>query len=175
MFLSLMAITLLSQILEVLCLSLPPQQLLLIAVFYLSYHPIASQYLKSVILITHGKIYIPSITCPLTPEIPNIGNIVITSNSECELLLHPGVVNITVNNGLCNSMTNDLVISNYPYLESITIKAGNTFYSSSSTLSNLNSLTIMNNTKLKIIVMEDGYSSGSCDKVKSVTLSSIID
>ena len=56
-------------------------------------------------------------------------------------------------------MNGDLNISNYPNLQSITIKASTTLQKM--TLSNLNSLTISNNPNLKSFVVEDGnYQSG---------------
>ena len=93
----------------------------------------------------------------------------ITSNSDCNKLLQNGWKSITVNEGLCNSMTNNLTISYYPCLESIVLKKNS--------LKNLNSLVISNNTQLSSIVTEDGnwYSDdgGTFYYVKSVEISSI--
>ena len=54
-----------------------------------------------------------------------------------------GWKSITVNGGLCNSMRDNLYISNNPCLQSITVN-GQSFY-------NLNSLTIENNPQLTSI------------------------
>ena len=92
--------------------------------------------------------------------------LVITSDSDCERLLENGWKSITVNEGLCNSMTSKLTISGNPCLESIVIKKNS--------LKNLNSLVISNNPQLSSIVTEDGeYSTGAFYYVKSVEISSI--
>ena len=94
----------------------------------------------------------------------------ITSNSDCNKLLQNGWKSITVNEGLCNSMTNDLSISYNPCLESIVLKKNSLIY--------LNSLIISNNTQLSSIVTENGYWDSSLntyyapfEKVKSVEIS----
>ena len=84
-----------------------------------------------------------------------MGDLVISSDADCEKIKQNGWTSITVNAGLCNSMTDDLDISNYYYLESITVKGSTS--SKVSTLGNLNSLTISNNPLLKSIVTTDGY------------------
>ena len=78
-----------------------------------------------------------------------------------------------MNEGLCNSLTSNLTISNYPCLESIVVKK-NSF-------KNLNSLVISNNSQLSSIVTENGqdwdYSLNTFyapfENVKSVEISSI--
>ena len=82
--------------------------------------------------------------------------LIITSESTCNKLLLNGWKSITVNEGLCNSMTNDLAISNNHCLKSIVLKKNS--------LKNLNSLVISNDPQLSSIVTEDGsggYSTGS--------------
>ena len=91
----------------------------------------------------------------------------ISSNSDCNKLLQNGWKSITVNEGLCNSMTNNLYISYYPCLESILVKKNS--------LKNLNSLAISNNPQLSNIVIQDGdWETGAFKFVKSVELSSNI-
>ena len=98
----------------------------------------------------------------------------ISSDSDCNKLLQNGWKSITVNEGLCNSMTNNLTISYNPCLESIVIKKNSLKY--------LNSLIISNNPQLSSIVIEDGnggYSgndsrnTGSFYYVENVEISSI--
>ena len=114
--------------------------------------------------------------------------LVISNDNDCEKLSNPDSstllsTSITVNAGRCNSLTGDLDVSHYPFLESITIKASTSMIN---TLANLNSLTISNNPLLKSVAVENGYryyssSSGSytyyggCVNVKSVSLTSLID
>ena len=96
----------------------------------------------------------------------------ISSNSDCNKLLQNGWKSITVNEGLCNSMTNNLTISHNPCLESIVLKKNSLKY--------LNSLVISNNPQLSSIVIQDGnggYSSESSNTgvgyyVTSVEISS---
>ena len=99
--------------------------------------------------------------------------LIITSNSNCAKLQQSGWKSITVNEGLCNSMTNDLTISYDPCLESVVIKKNS--------LKNLNSLVISYNPQLSSIETEDGDGGWSDDSrntgafyyVKSVEISSI--
>ena len=99
--------------------------------------------------------------------------LIITSESTCNKLLLNGWKSITVNEGLCNSMTNNLTISDNPCLESIVVKK--------TSLKNLNSLVISNNIELESIMTEDsvfGFSFESNNTgfgcyVKSVEISSI--
>ena len=124
-----------------------------------------------------GKQYSLDNNCPLS-SIPNIGDVVISSDDECFKLSHPGAESITVNAGYCNHLTDNLVISDYPYLEFITIKANST--SAINTLANLNSLTVSNNPNLKSFVVEDGFyqkglgNYGGCLYVKSFYMISLI-
>ena len=120
-----------------------------------------------------GKQYSLDNNCPLS-SIPNIGDVVISSDDECFMLSHPGAESIIVNEGCCNHLTDNLVISDYPYLEFITIEANNT--SAINTLANLNSLTVSNNPNLKSFVVEDGLyiknadGYGGCLNVPSLKL-----
>ena len=94
---------------------------------------------------------------------------IISDDSDCNQLLESGWKSITVNEGLCNSLTSNLILSDNPWLESIDIKKNS--------LKNLNSLVIINNTQLSSIVTEDGQGypdyPGVGYYVKSVELSSI--
>lgn len=49
-------------------------------------------------------------------NIDNMGDLVVNDDADCDKISQKGWKSITVNSGLCNSMT-DLVISFYPYLE----------------------------------------------------------
>ena len=100
--------------------------------------------------------------------------LIITSNSNCAKLQQSGWKSITVNEGLCNSMTNDLTISYDPCLESVIVKKNS--------LKNMNSLVISYNSELKSIEIEDGdggwsgndsRNTGAFYYVKSVEISSI--
>ena len=114
---------------------------------------------------------IPPTTIPptiITPGEP----LVIESDSDCSKLLQTNWQSITVNEGLCNSMTGDLLISNYLSLESIEIKRDS--------LRDLNKLVISNNPKLTSIVTEYGSYDSSAgryhapfENVKNVEISSI--
>ena len=147
----------------------------LIAVILSIIHEIASQHLKKTILETHGKTYTEDVSCTITPTpAPIINDLVISSDSDCNKIEENTWKSITVNAGLCNSMNGDLVISGYPYLESITIMADN----QSNTLANLHSLMIIGNPKLQSIVLGDGNKPnsiyGACVKINSVSLISMI-
>ena len=63
--------------------------------------------------------------------------LIIESDSDCSKLLQTNWQSITVNEGLCNSMTGSLTISNYSNLMSISI--------SDNSLINITSLTISHN------------------------------
>ena len=52
----------------------------------------------------------------------------VLSDNDCERLLENGWKSITVNEGLCNSMTNNLTISDNPCLESIVLKKNSLKY-----------------------------------------------
>ena len=67
-------------------------------------------------------------------------SLTVSSDSDCAKLHQDRWTSITVNQGLCNSMTSNLTISDNPCLESIVIKKNS--------LKNLNSLVISNNTQL---------------------------
>ena len=100
-------------------------------------------------------------------------SLTVSRDSDCDSILENGWKSITVNSGLCNAMTSNLTISNYPCLESIVIKKNS--------LKNLNSLVISNNTQLSSIVTEDGQDLdyilntfyAPFENVKSVEISSI--
>ena len=64
---------------------------------------------------------------------PTASDLVISSEADCEKIKEKGWKSITVNEGLCNSMTDDLDISFYPYLEWIRVE---------DSLKNIHSLTI---------------------------------
>ena len=49
-------------------------------------------------------------------------SLIVSSDSDCEKLHQDRWTSITVNEGLCNSMTNNLTISDNPCLETIVIK-----------------------------------------------------
>ena len=97
-------------------------------------------------------------------------SLIVSSDSDCEKLHQDRWTSITVNRGLCNSMTSNLVISDNTCLESLVFKK----YS----LKNLNSLVISNNTHLSSIVINDGSSeypdyTSAFYYVKSVEISSM--
>ena len=101
-------------------------------------------------------------------------SLTVSSDSDCEKLFENGWKSITVNEGLCNSMTSNLTISDNPCLETIVIKKNS--------LKNLNSLVISNNPQLSSIETEDGdggwsgndsRNTGAFYYVKSVKISSI--
>ena len=64
-----------------------------------------------------------------------------------------------------NDYDGNLIIQNYPNLQSIIVKK--------KSLKNLNSLKICNCEKLKTIEVEDGYWDGAFENVKNVTIESI--
>ena len=102
-------------------------------------------------------------------------DLIINNDDDCEKIKDNTWKSITVNAGLCNSMIDDLVISNYTHLESIVIMADN--QNSINTLANLNSLIIIDNPKLQSIVLGEGYWTdsfyGACVNVNSVQLISM--
>ena len=81
---------------------------------------VVSQGLKMAILEEHYK---PVTETPTEELIPGVNQLIVSSDEDCELLLLSHWVEIIVNPGYCNSMTNDLVISNYTSLRRFTIKA----------------------------------------------------
>ena len=99
-------------------------------------------------------------------------SLTVSSDSDCEKLHQDRWTSITVNQGLCNSMTNNLTISDNACLESLVFKKNS--------LRNLNSLVISNNTHLSSIVTENGSwdkesqsYNAPFENVKSVEISSI--
>ena len=110
---------------------------------------------------------LPPLNCNFT------NSLIVESDNDCERLLENGWKSITVNEGLCNSMTNNLVISDNPCLESLVFKKNS--------LKNLNRLVISNNSELKSMEIEDGQGYGyfedtyyaPFENVKSVEISSI--
>ena len=93
--------------------------------------------------------------------------LIITSNDECEYLQRKTVSVIMVDEGLCNDMTGDLVISGYSHLHALLVKKNS--------LKNLNSLRIDNAFALTNIVTEDGtYPNGAFYYVKNVTITSTL-
>ena len=73
-----------------------------------------------------------------TTERVTVSDLVISSEADCEKIKEKGWKSITVNGGLCKSMTDDLDISFYPYLEWIRVEGSYSKYS----LKNIHSLTI---------------------------------
>ena len=104
---------------------------------------------------------------PKPPENCNSAKtLIVESNSDCSKLYNRGWKSITVNEGLCNSMTGDINIYNNPCLESIVIKKNS--------LKNSNGLYIFRNPQLSSIVVETGdWDTSACRSVRSLTLSSI--
>ena len=73
--------------------------------------------------------------------------LVISSDEDCEKISGTEWSSIIVNNGMCNSYTESIVISNNPCLQSIHIH--------SRSFQNASSITISNNNKLGSIFIED--------------------
>lgn len=93
----------------------------------------------------------------------------VTKESECEKLTDNTWKSIVVESGLCNSMTGDLRIENYPHLYSLIVK--------DQSLMNLNSLTITNNPYLNHF--ETGityimFTNGTFGNVKNVEISRLL-
>ena len=102
-------------------------------------------------------------------------DLIINSDSLCNQLFESGWRSITVNLGLCNSITSDLTIADNPCLESIHVYRD--------ALKNVNTLVISNNNLLSSIITEDGvggYSTGRSSNtgvfyyVNSVEITSIL-
>ena len=94
--------------------------------------------------------------------------IVIKDNCEEDCLeVHDLIKELEIGEGCLNEWKDDLVIENYPNLEKIVVKKNS--------LSNLNSLKICNNEKLKTIEIEnsDWYGNGAFRNVKNVSIESI--
>lgn len=83
--------------------------------------------------------------------------LVVKSDSYCNYILKSQWRTITVNEGFCNEMTSDLVISGYSCLEELIIKKDS--------LKNLNVLKISDNPVLQKIETGDGEYDRSVDKV----------
>lgn len=109
---------------------------------------------------------IPTTTIPTLPACGD--DLVVSSDIDCSKLLETGWKMITINEGLCNSMTSDWVISDYPCLREILVKKNS--------LRNLNSLVVSNNQQLEKIVTEDGtsYSDAPFVEVKSAVIESMM-
>lgn len=93
-------------------------------------------------------------------------NLRIEEESDCVKLIDNQWKSIYIASGLCNSMTNDLHIENYPVLENIIIKP--------ESLMNLNSLTISSNPVLCSITTNNNQISnaiGAFHNVKTVEIS----
>ena len=93
----------------------------------------------------------------------------ITKESDCEKITEKNWKSIVVESGLCNSMTDDLRIENYPNLITFIFKC--------QSLMNLNSLTITNNPSLAYLGTDSSYlvySNEIYSTVKSVEISRII-
>ena len=104
---------------------------------------------------------------PKPPENCNSAHsLIIARDSDCSKLYNRGWKSITINEGLCNSMTGELSIYENPCLESIVIKKNS--------LKNSNGLYILRNPQLSSIVVETGdWDTSACRSVRSLTLSSI--
>ena len=91
-----------------------------------------------------------------------------SSDSDCYKLSQTHWQSIIIKEGRCNSKRNDLIIVNYPYLESIHVEK--------KSLQNLRSLVISDNPLLSRITFgdNDGYEDGVFMNVKNVSISSII-
>lgn len=102
-------------------------------------------------------------------------DLVVSKESDCVKLYNNVWKTITVERNLCNKMTDDLVISEYPCLQKIVVKAGSLNY--------LNLLEISNNELLNVIDFEDSHYYNSTDKtyrysfryVKNLVIDSIMD
>ena len=117
---------------------------------------------------------IPTPTPTPTPtQEPVNTTLLVETEEDCGLLSLPIWREIYVNPGLCNSYTDDLSISNNPYLE--------TMYFSFNSSKNLHSLTVSNNSRLRTISTQHGkggifycnYNLGTFINVPTVTFSSI--
>ena len=97
----------------------------------------------------------------------NFKNVIIQSQLPIELPeFEKDIEEMIIKSGYGNDYYGDLVIDNYPNLQSIVVK-----YES---LKNLNSLKICNCEQLKTIEVEDGYwRDGAFENVKNVIIESI--
>ena len=95
-------------------------------------------------------------------------HLVVSSDSDCYKLSQTHWQSIIIKEGRCNSKRNDLIIVNYPYLESIHVEKRS--------LQNLRSLVISDNPLLSNISFRDNedYDDSAFMNVKNVTISSII-
>lgn len=102
-------------------------------------------------------------------------DLVVYLDSDCSKLLLTGWKTITVNEGLCNAITSELVISGYSELESFVVKKNS--------LINLNALIISDNPSLTSFEVRDGEADFEKEKntwkiaffqVKRVALASLI-
>lgn len=102
-------------------------------------------------------------------------DLVVYLDSDCSKLLITGWKTITVNEGLCNAMTSELIISGYSYLESFVVKKNS--------LINLNALIIADNPSLTTLDVRDGEADFDKEKttwkiaffqVKRVAIASLI-
>ena len=96
------------------------------------------------------------------------GDLIVSSEDDCDKLLEGGWTTITVNEKMCNAMACDMIISNNPCLGEIVVMKNS--------LMNLTSLTITNNTQLtRIETIYSGYTTmtGAFSYVKSVMICGI--
>ena len=103
----------------------------------------------------------------ITKEVDSIHfkNAIIKSQLPFELTeFEKDIEEMIIGEGFGNDYFGNLVIENYPNLQSIIVKKNS--------LNNLNSLKICNCEKLKIIEVEDGDWGGAFDKVKNVIIES---
>lgn len=103
----------------------------------------------------------------LIGTIPNYLHV--TEESQCEKISENTWKSIVVESGLCNSMTGDLRIENYPNLYNLIVKQ--------QSLMNLNSLTITNNPYLSYFGTDATfflYHNGTFGNVKNVEISRLL-
>ena len=105
---------------------------------------------------------------PITEPTPFNYHLVVSSESDCNELSQTHWQSITIKEDLCNSKQDDLIIVNYPNLESIHVEKRS--------LQNLRSLVISDNPLLSNISFGDNedYDDSVFMNVKNVTISSII-
>ena len=88
-------------------------------------------------------------------------DLVISDESECSKITQDNWYSITILSGNCNSLTNDIILTNQTCLQSLHIQKDS--------LQNINSLVISNNNNLEHIL----FGRNSLTSVKEITISSI--
>ena len=103
-----------------------------------------------------------------TPEICPRNELIIATEEDCSKIFETSWTSIYVKSGLCNSFTSDLVLSDYPCLQTIYFEKYSFIYVPSITFSNMPQL-------LKIETGDgDTTSKGALYNVQSISFSSII-